>query len=100
MKVRANSQYLYYPVLIDRIRPAHPIALVPGDVVTVVNLHGCPKTNTLGHAYVQLNGEFAGLVSTNSLYSFADKQLVIDAIKRDMAKKAVDVLADTKQAVR
>lgn len=84
MRVRANTEYIYYPVLMDRIRPAHHIQLKPGDIVRVVNLHGCPPANTMGHAHVQLNGEFAGLVHTNSLYSFADRQLVIDAIKADM----------------
>jgi len=88
MKVRANSNYIYYPNMMDRFRPAHHIALVPGDIVTVVNLPGCPKANTMGHAHVQLNGEFAGLVSTNSLYSHTDAPLVIAAIKTDMEKLA------------
>ena len=98
MKVRANASYIFYPNHLDRFDSR--TSLVAGDVVRVVNLPGCPKANTMGHAHVELNGRFAGLVHTNSLYSFADKQLVIDAIKRDMAKKAVTVLADTTQAVR
>jgi hypothetical protein len=86
MKVRANSQYIYYPNMLDRIDGR--TALVAGDIVTVVNLPGCPKANTMGHAHVELNGRFAGLVHTNSLHSLSDRQLVIDAIKRDMAKLA------------
>jgi hypothetical protein len=98
MKVRANSEYIFYPNHLDRFDARTD--LKAGDIVRVVNLPGCPKANTMQHAHVQLNGQLAGLVHTNSLYGFADKQLVIDALKRDMAKKAVDVLADTKQAVR
>lgn len=87
-KVRAGATYIYYPVFLDRNRPAQYRRLVPGDVVTVVNLPGCPKANTMGHAHVQLGGEFAGLVCTNSLYPFSDRQLVIDAMKRDAEKAA------------
>ena len=88
MRVRANTEYIYYPNFLDRVRPAQYRTLIPGDVVTVVNLPGCPRANTMSHAHVQINGEFAGLVHTNSLHSKADRQLVIDAIKRDMEKLA------------
>lgn len=84
MKVRVNAQYIYYPNLMDRISPAHYVTLVPGDIVTVVNLHGAPRANTMGQCYVELNGKFAGMVSTNSLHSLKDRQLVIDALKRAM----------------
>ena len=83
-KVRAGAKYIFYPVLMDRLHP--PYDVLPGDVVEVVNLPGCPRANTMGHAHVKRNGIFAGLVHTNSLYSFADKQLVIDALKRDVEK--------------
>lgn len=84
MKVQANREYIFYPNLLDRIDGRTRIA--PGSVVTVVNLPGCPRANTMQHAHVYFRGEFAGLVHTNSLYSLADKQLVIDALKRDLAK--------------
>jgi hypothetical protein len=51
----------------DVWRPAHR-GLQRGDVVRVVNLHGCPPANTMGHCHVEtLAGEFAGLVFCNSL---------------------------------
>jgi hypothetical protein len=84
MRVRANSEYIYYPNLLDKIDGR--TNLLPGDIVKVVNLLGCPPANTMGHAHIQLNGIFAGLVHTNSLYSKKDRQLVIDAIKSDLAK--------------
>ena len=86
MKVRANTEYIFYPNLMDRVDPR--VRLVPGMIVRVVNLHGCPKANTMGHAHVEFDGHFAGLVSTNSLYALADRQLVVDAIKADMAAMA------------
>lgn len=87
MKVQANREYIYYPTLMDRVDAR--TTLVPGSVVTVRNLPGCPKANTMGHAHVYYNGQFAGLVCTNSLHSLADRELVIVAIKRDLEKKAV-----------
>jgi hypothetical protein len=99
MKVRANSEYIYYPNMLDRFDTRTP-GLVPGSIVKVVNLYGCPSANVMHHCHVEYNGKFAGMVHTNSLHKMSDRQLVIDAIKRDMAKKAVDVLADIQQAVR
>ena len=70
-KVHVGSQYHYLPVMIDRIHP--PIAvglgkLHEGDIVRVVNMQGCPKANTMGHAhFASLDGIFGGLVCTNSL---------------------------------
>jgi hypothetical protein len=61
--------------------------LVPGSIVKVVNMPGCPKANTMQHAHVEYNGRFAGLVHTNSLHKLSDRQLVIDAIKRGLLKK-------------
>jgi hypothetical protein len=86
MRVQANRQYIYYPNLLDKIDGR--TKLVPGSIVTVVNMHGCPRANTMQHAHVEYDGRFAGLVHTNSLYSMKDSQLVIDAIKRDLVKKA------------
>ena len=49
MKVRVNSLYFYNPVLLDRLDSRIP--LVKGERVRVVNIHGCPKANTMGHCY-------------------------------------------------
>ena len=69
MKVRANTEYIYYPNMLDRIDGR--TSLVPGSVVKVVNLPGCPKANTMQHAHVEYRGQFAGLVHTNSLHTMA-----------------------------
>lgn len=87
MKVQANRNYIFYPNLLDRIDER--TMLVPGDIVKVVNLPGCPRANTMGHAHVELNGRFAGLVHTNSLHAMADAKLVADAIRRDMERMEV-----------
>lgn len=84
MKVRAGITYIYYPNLMDRCDAR--TKLIPGDMVKVVNLHGCPPANTMGQAYVNLDGKFAGMVSTNSLYPLTDAMIVVDAIKADMEK--------------
>lgn len=71
MKVRVGSVYTFSPVLLDTVDPPYGVGigiLKPGDAVKVGNLPGAPKANTMGHCYVfTLAGEFAGLVSTNSL---------------------------------
>jgi hypothetical protein len=85
MKVTAGKEYIYYPNLLDRCDGR--TNLVPGDIVKVVNLPGCPRANTMGHAHVNLEGRFAGLVSTNSLYPLSDAKIVVDAIKADIAAK-------------
>ncbi len=84
MKVQAGREYIFYPNLLDRIDGR--TKLVPGDIVTVVNLFGCPRANTMGHAHVEHSGHFAGLVHTNSLHSLSDAKLVADAIRKDMER--------------
>ena len=84
MRVRVNSEYIYYPNMLDRIDGR--TKLVSGDIVKVINLPGCPKANVMEHCYVSLNGVFAGLVHSNSLHKMSDRKLVIEAIKCDMAK--------------
>lgn len=65
-KVRVGSTYVYNPVLFDVWNP--PVGgLKKGDKVQVVNLHGCPKANTMGMCYVNKDGKFGGMVMTNSL---------------------------------
>lgn len=69
-RVRANASYRYDPVMIDRFSPPYGVKegiLNPGDIVKVVKLPGCPPPNTMGHAHIERRGQFAGLVSTNSL---------------------------------
>ena len=65
MKVRVGSKYRYEPVFFDKMNP--PFGVNPGDVVTVINLPGAPKANTMGMAHVAKDGVFAGMVMTNSL---------------------------------
>jgi len=86
MKVRVNANYIYYPCLLDMIDGRTD--LVPGTVVKVINLFGCPKANTMGHCYVGdvEDGHFIGMVCTGSLHAMADRQLVIDALKADVAR--------------
>ena len=70
MKVRVNSTYRYDPNGLDQIDPPDGVKrgiLKAGDIVTVVNLPGCPKANTMGHCHITVDGVFAGLVSCNSL---------------------------------
>ena len=73
-KVRAGQTFYFVPVMIDATHP--PYNVEPGDFVKVVNLPGCPKANTMGHAHVNVimkangvatPGTFGGLVCTNSL---------------------------------
>lgn len=87
MKVRVGTEYIFYPNLLDRIDGIP--SLTPGLVVKVVNLHGAPKANTMGHCYIadRVTGVFIGMVSTNSLYSMSDARRVIDALHRDLARR-------------
>lgn len=64
-RVRTGSEYYFNPVAMDRFDPKTD--LMKGDRVKVVNLRGCPPANTMGHAHVTKNGQFAGLVHCNSL---------------------------------
>lgn len=65
MRVRAGNWYVYIPVLLDQIDAK--TSLRPGDIVQVVNLPGCPRANTMRHCHVEHEGEFVGLVHTDSL---------------------------------
>jgi hypothetical protein len=64
-KVRVGSRYRYEPVLFDTLNP--PFGVSKGDVVTVINLPGCPRANTMGMCYVAKGGKFSGMVMTSSL---------------------------------
>lgn len=66
MKVRAGSIYAYRANSWDRFDSR--TCLRNGELVRVVNMHGCPKANTMGHCHVQrLDGQFIGLVCTASM---------------------------------
>ena len=67
-KVRVNSIYSYDPDLFDILNPPAD-GLVKGSIVRVINVHGCPKANTMGMCYVGdvATGKFIGMVCTNSL---------------------------------
>lgn len=76
-KVRVNSKYFYDPVPIDRFNPPYGVQaglLNPGDQVKVVNLHGAPKANTMGHCYIEKDGKFCGMVHVNSLKKERDTE--------------------------
>ncbi len=64
-RVRVGKSYTFEPVMFDVLNP--PFNVQPGDLVTVINLPGCPKANTMGMCHVAKDGKFAGMVCTNSL---------------------------------
>lgn len=68
MRVTAGRTYLFHPVIMDVCDPpvGRPTA---GQAVTVKNLPGCPKANTMGHCHIvdAGTGKFLGLVHVNSL---------------------------------
>lgn len=66
-RVRAGVTYRYQPVGMDVYRPASHAE--PGQLVTVFNVFGAPRANTMGHCHIKDadTGEFLGLVLTNSL---------------------------------
>ena len=64
--VRVGQTYRYDPVFFDILNPPYRVA--KGDIVTVIRGHpGTPPPNTMGMCYVAKDGEFAGMVMTNSL---------------------------------
>lgn len=72
-KVRVGATYVFKPVPIDRFLMAPQAVkegwLKEGDLVKVINCHGCPPANTMGHCYIEKDGKFCGMVCTNSLVS-------------------------------
>lgn len=67
MRVRVGSKYKFVRASWDLFDGKFP--LEDGTVVKVINLHGAPPANTMGHCYIAdpATGEFIGMVSTNSL---------------------------------
>ena len=60
-----NKKYIYDPVPLDLFDPC--TELKGGEVVTLVNLPGCPPIGTMSHAHVYYKDKLAGLVHVNSL---------------------------------
>ena len=71
-KVRVGSKYIYDPVMLDVLNPPKVQYVKQGDLVKVINMFGCPPANTMGMCYISLNGNFAGMVCTNSLINQAE----------------------------
>jgi hypothetical protein len=69
--VKPGNHYVFTPNLMDIFDPK--TSLTKGDIVTVVELKGCPKANTMGHCHVEKNGVFQGLVHVNSLQAVEDE---------------------------
>lgn len=65
-RVRVNCLYRFEPVLLDQL---HGPRIKSGSIVRVINLHGAPPANTMGHCYIAdpASGAFIGMVCTNSL---------------------------------
>jgi hypothetical protein len=76
VRVRVGARYRFDPVLFDVLNPPANVPLETGDVVTVINLPGAPKANTMGMCYVAKGGVFAGMVMTNSLSPLRSKHKV------------------------
>ncbi|VVC06393.1 Uncharacterised protein [uncultured archaeon] len=69
-RVHVGSLYVYDPNGWDTLDPK--TNLEKGDVVRVINVHGAPPANTMGHCFVgdPLTSKFIGLVSTGSLVPY------------------------------
>ena len=98
-KVRVGQVIFYVPTLLDRSDP--PYNVLEGYKVRVINMHGCPPANTMGHCYVELLADeqgrhfvpckvrgkeqqsFGGLVCTNSLHTQAE---YVEYLKAKIAK--------------
>ena len=71
-RVRVNSLYIYHACGLDRFDGR--TGLEDGTLVRVINVHGCPPANTMGHCYVgdPDTSKFIGLVCTGSLNTKAE----------------------------
>ncbi len=65
MKVRVGSYYSYTAAGIDTWDAR--TNLTAGTIVKVINRRNAPPANTMGQCYVELDGKFIGMVSTQSL---------------------------------
>jgi len=69
-RVRVGQWYSWNPNAWDTLMATTPETenLPVGTRVKVINLHGAPKANTMGHCYIENEaGEFLGMVSVHSL---------------------------------
>ena len=66
-RVVVGREYRYEPVQLDVMYRVPVGSLQAGDIVTVIEVPGCPAANTMGMCYVSKDGEFCGAVMTNSL---------------------------------
>jgi hypothetical protein len=84
MKVRVGQVLYYVANGLDRVDAR--TNLEEGTQVKVINVHGCPPANTMGHCYVgdTITGKFIGMVCTNSLHTKAD---YMDYLKNLIAQK-------------
>jgi hypothetical protein len=84
-KVRANSVYIYEPVLIDLLHG--PTGLAAGTRVRVKNLAGCPPANTMGHCHVvdASTGTFIGMVCCNSL-QHVEAEVELNRLREEMER--------------
>jgi hypothetical protein len=53
--------------MFDVLNPPAVQDIPNGAIVTVCNLPGAPKANTMGMCHIKYQGKFAGMVCTNSL---------------------------------
>lgn len=74
MRVRVGGLYYFHRAGWDLIDPKH-IEIPNGTLVRVINKHGCPPANTMGHCFIERAStkEFLGLVCTASLQSAAGR---------------------------
>jgi len=72
MRVKVGQVLICHPNLLDGLFPVAQAQ--SGDAVRVINLHGAPKANTMGHCYIETidTHKFIGLVHTNSLHTKAE----------------------------
>jgi hypothetical protein len=86
-RVRVGSVYVYHPNMLDRIDGR--TGLKSGDHVRVVNMHGCPPANTMGHCHVEepATGRFIGLVHVNSLHTLKE---YIEYLRAEIKKRELE----------
>lgn len=81
MRVRVNSTYVFKANGWDTFDSKHNGYLSDGDLVRVINLHGCPPANTMGQCYVRKVGDTSNafvMVSTGSLSIPANRKRAND----------------------
>ena len=89
-RVRVNALYIFHACLLDRMDGRTD--LQDGTLVRVINVHGCPPANTMGHCYVgdPDTSKFIGLVCTGSLNTHDEYTAYLRAeiVKRQAANLA------------